>query len=148
MAKDIALEYRVENLQEQFEKLKGTEKIMMLHLFEHVAEKFLSDLQKNPANYSVTDFRQDSDGYHGGSYPPSCDSKEYSLVINGKLVRMRVLQHDISDEEDDWDYITDCIDFEGHKQEADKIFGKLKEFVGKQDLEELIRATYKKMDAK
>jgi hypothetical protein len=147
MVKIITLQYQTENLQEQFEKLRGEKERALMPLMESVANRFLSDLQKNPANYGVTDFRQESNGYSGGSgYPPSCDSKEYYLVIDGKLIRMRFLQPDISDEEDEWDYITDSILFEGYTQEADKIFRKLKEFVGKQDLEELIRATKKRLD--
>lgn len=143
--KIVTLSYEAENLREQFEKLKGEKERTLAPLLGTIADRFLSNLQKNFTDYNVTDFRNESNNYHGVGDPPSYESQEYYLVVDGKLIKMRFLQPDISCEEDEFCYITDSILFEGRKEEASKIFEKLKEFVGQQNLEKLILATKKKL---
>lgn len=143
------LEYRPKNLVDSFNRLKRVNEFTLIPLFDTVIDRFVAKVKKNPQMYGVTDIEKIK--HTSGLW--SSAGTEYNLVVDGRIISLRIYYTDIKPceefgDEDEFFYMQSSILFSGQKEAKDaveKIFEKFRIFVGEQDLIELITCATEKL---
>ena len=128
------LVYEAGDLGEQFSKLKDLDNFSLIPLFDRGIEYLLKDLNENPVKYDISDI--------GFSASPSWVSHQYKFIVEGKLVEMTFQEEDIdAEDEDEMWWMKSGIWYEKDRNEetARRLMDKFKEFVGSQNLDDLMR---------
>ncbi len=129
--------YNTKNLKEQFAELGKLEEEILIPLMETVFRKWTVYLQNSN---SISDFRK-------RSTDTFARHEEYCCVIDGKIVELYAQMEDIDmvDEDETW-CVINRVNFNGNKESAEKLLQNFREFVGIQNLDNLIKESAIELD--
>jgi len=137
--------YEAKDLKKQFKELEELNDFTLIPLFDRVADGFWNYLNQNPPKYGISDGRRMPVQSGEGLWGYVNDS--YILVVDGKIVSLSIHRDDIdaSDDDEFW-WMADRIEFGYNEEGAMKILNGAKNFVNKQNLNDLLKEAKEELE--